>query len=252
MPQRPSMPRRPWRPPRRVTRPSRTSPPRAARPPRRRSCRRSGPPSARCGSAGRAPRSGPRATSSPRVMPPKMLTRMASTLGSPRMIRIAVATLSARAPPPMSRKLAGSPPARLTRSIVVIARPAPLTMQPMVPSSLMNVSPASRASLSAGASSSGSRRSSSPGCRASAESSSVTLASRQTSRSTVGAVRAGLAHDRERVDLDEVRVVGAHRRHEALGDRGPRPSGARRAPSRTRGRGPGSRGARGAGRRAGG
>ena len=65
----------------------------------------------------------PRATSSPRVIPPKMLTRMASTLGSARMIRIAAATLSARAPPPMSRKLAGSPPARLTRSIVVIARP---------------------------------------------------------------------------------------------------------------------------------
>ena len=66
------------------------------------------------------------------------------------MIRIAAATLSARAPPPMSRKLAGSPPARLTRSIVVIARPAPLTMQPIVPSSLMKVSPASRASRSVG------------------------------------------------------------------------------------------------------
>ena len=66
-----------------------------------------------------------------------MLTRIASTFGSARMSRIAAATLSARAPPPMSRKLAGSPPARLTRSIVVIARPAPLTMQPIVPSSLM-------------------------------------------------------------------------------------------------------------------
>ena len=51
--------------------------------------------------------------------------------GSARMRRIAAATLSALAPPPMSRKLAGSPPARLTRSIVVIASPAPLTMQPI-------------------------------------------------------------------------------------------------------------------------
>ena len=50
----------------------------------------------------------------------------------------------------MSRKFAGSPPARLTRSIVVIASPAPLTMQPIVPSSLMNVRPASRASRSSG------------------------------------------------------------------------------------------------------
>ena len=79
----------------------------------------------------------PRATSSPRVIPPKMFTRIASTFGSARMSRIAAATLSARAPPPMSRKFAGSPPARLTRSIVVIASPAPLTMQPIVPSSLM-------------------------------------------------------------------------------------------------------------------
>ena len=36
---------------------------------------------------------------------------------------------------PMSRKFAGSPPANLMPSIVAIARPAPLTMQPMSPSS---------------------------------------------------------------------------------------------------------------------
>ena len=47
----------------------------------------------------------------------------------------------------------------------------------------------------------------------------MTLASRQTSRSTGGAVGADLADDRERVDLDEVGVVGPHRRDEALGDR---------------------------------
>src|SRR6185503_9012356 len=41
----------------------------------------------------------PWATSSPRVMPPKMLTRIASTFGSARIRRIAAATLSALAPP---------------------------------------------------------------------------------------------------------------------------------------------------------
>ena len=44
---------------------------------------------------------------------------------------------SALAPPPTSRKLAGSPPASLMMSIVAIARPAPLTMQPMLPSRRM-------------------------------------------------------------------------------------------------------------------
>ena len=48
----------------------------------------------------------PRATSSPRVMPPKMFTRIALTLVSSRIRRIAAATRSALAPPPMSRKFA--------------------------------------------------------------------------------------------------------------------------------------------------
>ena len=43
-------------------------------------------------------------------------------------------TRSGEAPPPMSRKFAGSPPASLIMSSVAIARPAPLTMQPMSPS----------------------------------------------------------------------------------------------------------------------
>ena len=47
----------------------------------------------------------------------------------------------------------------------------------------------------------------------------MTFASRQTSRSTAVPSAAGLADDRQRVDLDEVGVVGLHRRHEALGDR---------------------------------
>ena len=110
------------------------------RPPRR-WCPRSARPSARRATGWPRASIRPRATSSPRVMPPKMLTRIASTFGSARISRIAAATLSARAPPPMSRKLAGSPPARLTRSIVVIASPAPLTMQPIVPSSWMKLMP---------------------------------------------------------------------------------------------------------------
>src|SRR5437762_2129390 len=124
----------------------------------------------------------PRATSSPRVMPPKMLMRMALTLGSLRMIRNAAATLSALAPPPMSRKLAGSPPASLTRSMVVMASPAPLTMQPMLPSSLMKLMPASRAAVSDGSSSLRSRMRSMSACRASPESSSTILASSAVSR----------------------------------------------------------------------
>ena len=53
-----------------------------------------------------------------------------------------MATLSARAPPPMSRKFAGSPPARYDEIHRRHREPAPSTMQPIVPSSLMNLSPA--------------------------------------------------------------------------------------------------------------
>ncbi len=78
----------------------------------------------------------PRATSSQRVIPPKMLMSTALTLLSERMMRSAAATLSDWAPPPISRKLAGLPPNSLTMSMVPMARPAPFTMQPMSPSSL--------------------------------------------------------------------------------------------------------------------
>ena len=43
--------------------------------------------------------------------------------------------LLARAPPPTSRKCAGSPPCSLIRSIVLMARQAPFTGRPRVPSS---------------------------------------------------------------------------------------------------------------------
>ena len=63
-----------------------------------------------------------------------MLIKIALTSGSRLMMRSASITRSTRLTVPMSRKLAGSPPASLIVSIVAIARPAPLTMQPMLPS----------------------------------------------------------------------------------------------------------------------
>ena len=41
--------------------------------------------------------------------------------------------------PPTSRKLAGLPPCNERASIVAMARPAPFTKQPMLPSSLMKL-----------------------------------------------------------------------------------------------------------------
>ena len=49
----------------------------------------------------------PLATSSPLVMPPKMLMKIDFTFGSVLMTSSALAITSALAPPPMSRKLAG-------------------------------------------------------------------------------------------------------------------------------------------------
>jgi len=72
-----------------------------------------------------------------RAMPPKMLISTALTLGSPTRIRNALATASWLAEPPTSRKFAGAPPASSMMSMVAIARPAPLTMHPIEPSSWM-------------------------------------------------------------------------------------------------------------------
>ena len=96
----------------------------------------------------------PFATSSPRVMPPKMLMKIDFTLGSVLMTSSAPAITSALAPPPMSRKLAGSPPTWLTTSHVLMASPAPLAMMPTVPSSPMYCRPFSLASRSRSSSSS--------------------------------------------------------------------------------------------------
>ena len=107
----------------------------------------------------------PRATSSPRVIPPNMLNKTALTFASESMIRRAAETFSEPAPPPMSRKLAGSPPFNLIISMVAIARPAPFTIQPMNPSNLMNDRLYLRASVSDSGSISKSRISARSRCR---------------------------------------------------------------------------------------
>ena len=79
----------------------------------------------------------PSAITSHFMMPPKMLTRIALTDGSEEMILNAAEICSFLAEPPTSRKLAGEPPYAAMMSIVAIARPAPLTMHPMLPLSPM-------------------------------------------------------------------------------------------------------------------
>ena len=74
------------------------------------------------------------AITSQRMMPPKMFTRMALTCGSDVKILKAATTCSSYAFPPTSKKFAGLPPRAWIMSIVAMARPAPLTMQPMEPS----------------------------------------------------------------------------------------------------------------------
>ena len=78
----------------------------------------------------------PPAIRSHRTIPPKMFTNTPRTFESAIRIPNASLTVSFVAPPPTSRKFAGDPPASFTTSIVAIAKPAPLTMQPIVPSSL--------------------------------------------------------------------------------------------------------------------
>ena len=76
----------------------------------------------------------PFATLSHLTIPPKILTKTAFTLGSCRINLKATSTLSASAVPPTSKKFAGSPPDCFIKSIVAIAKPAPLTIHPIFPS----------------------------------------------------------------------------------------------------------------------
>ncbi|MNI40515.1 hypothetical protein D3C73_947400 [compost metagenome] len=82
-----------------------------------------------------------------------MLIRIALTLGSFKMMLKAALTVCAFAVPPTSRKLAGSPPANLMISMVAIAKPAPLTIQPTLPSRLTKFRLEALASTSIGSSS---------------------------------------------------------------------------------------------------
>ena len=98
------------------------------------------------------------------------------------MILNASVTFSAVAPPPTSRKFAGSAPNSLMVSIVAIASPAPFTRQPMLPSSEMYERSNFDASTSAGSSSSRSRMATMSGCRKSAFESKLSLASSAITR----------------------------------------------------------------------
>src|ERR1700722_6776083 len=81
----------------------------------------------------------PLAMTSHFMMPPKMLTKMARTLGLFKIILKALVTCSWLAPPPTSRKFAGATPwpspKCLMMSMVAMASPAPFTRQPTFPSS---------------------------------------------------------------------------------------------------------------------
>ena len=70
-------------------------------------------------------------------MPPKILIKIPFTFLSLSIILKAAATLSFDAPPPTSKKFAGLPPNNFIISIVAIASPAPFTIHPIFPSSLI-------------------------------------------------------------------------------------------------------------------
>ena len=154
-------------------------------PPRPRWFRSAARPSARaisCCARGR--RSMPRATSSQRVIPPKMLTRIAFTFGSARMMRIAAPP----SPDSTPRRCRGSWPARRRvlhevhrrhREAAAVDHAADVAIE-LDEREVRSDGPPRRRDPP--------RRDRavppSPGGAASAESSSVILASRQTSRST--------------------------------------------------------------------
>ena len=145
----------------------------------------------------------PLATSSPRVMPPKMLMKIERTFSSWLITSSAAAITSALAPPPMSRKLDAAPPTWLTTSSVDIASPAPLAMMPTEPSRPMYWRSFSLAICSRSSSTSVAPYSAHSGWRNAALSSRLTLASRACT--TPFAVGRGL--EDQRVDLGQVAVA---------------------------------------------
>ena len=119
----------------------------------------------------------PAATRSQRTIPPKMLIKIAFTLGSFIIILKPASTVAALAAPPTSKKLAGSPPLNLIMSIVAIANPAPFTIQPTLPSSFTKFKLYSPASTSVASSSVTSRIANKSGWRINALSSIFILQS---------------------------------------------------------------------------
>ncbi len=119
----------------------------------------------------------PLATRSQRTIPPNILIRIAFTLGSFIIMRKPASTVWAFAPPPTSRKFAGSPPLSFIISMVAIARPAPFTIQPTLPSSFTKFRLNCPASTSVGSSSVTSRIAARSGWRISELSSSCILQS---------------------------------------------------------------------------
>src|SRR3954470_15860191 len=122
----------------------------------------------------------PFATTSHRVIPPKMLMNTHRTEGSDKITCSDVDIFSALAPPPMSRKFAARPPACATTSRVDITSPAPFPMIPTDPSSFTYCRSASFARFSTGSTGNAASSASISGWRNSALSSTVTFASRAT------------------------------------------------------------------------
>ena len=79
----------------------------------------------------------PSATRSHLVIPPKIFIRTLLTLFSDSKTSKAAVTVSAFAPPPISKKFAAFPPYSETTSSVDITNPAPLPMIPTLPSSFI-------------------------------------------------------------------------------------------------------------------
>ena len=170
----------------------------------------------------------PRATSSQRVMPPKMLKKIARTCGSRVMTSSASTTPCASPPPPRSQKFAGRPPANVTTSTVDIVRPAPFPRTPTSPSSLTYVTPFSRASASSGSAAETSRSSAMSGMP---EERVVVHRELRVERTHLA-----LGGDDERIDLAQHRLGRDERVVELLDDRGDLLllTGIRRRPRRRR------------------
>ena len=81
----------------------------------------------------------PLATRSHLVIPPKILISTLLTLSSDSKTSRAAVTVSAFAPPPISKKFAAIPPCSDTTSSVDITNPAPLPIIPTLPSSFIKL-----------------------------------------------------------------------------------------------------------------